>query len=152
VIVGPNGSGKAILLNCRVGWTLVLRVLASPIILANTVFTTDLRVAKRVKPLLLITAISSVATLTVAYVLLPTTGTPAGTAHAGLRASPPRQTRRLPRRRLVRELADREGPPLPFAGVLAERPFVPVRLREELPRRLRPDPASQIQGPQSNPR
>src|SRR3989304_4536703 len=54
--------------------TLILLVLASPIILANTVFTTDLRVAKRVKPLLLITAISSVATLTVAYVLLPTTG------------------------------------------------------------------------------
>jgi len=54
--------------------TLILLVLASPIILVNTVFTTDLRVAKRVKPLLIITAISSVATLSVAYVLLPTTG------------------------------------------------------------------------------
>ena len=42
--------------------TLILLVLASPIILANTVFTTDLRVAKRVKPLLLITTISSVVT------------------------------------------------------------------------------------------
>ena len=54
--------------------TLILLVLASPIILANTVFTTDLRVAKRVKPLLIVTAISSVATLTVAYVLLPAFG------------------------------------------------------------------------------
>jgi len=54
--------------------TLILLVLASPIILVNTVFTTDLRVAKRVKPLLLITAMSSAATLTLAYLLLPTTG------------------------------------------------------------------------------
>ncbi len=54
--------------------TLLLLVLASPIILMNTIFTTDLRVARRVKALFLITAFSSVATLVLAYVLLPSTG------------------------------------------------------------------------------
>lgn len=51
--------------------TLLLLVLASPIILVNTIFTTDLRAAKRIKPLLIIATLSSGSTLLADYILLP---------------------------------------------------------------------------------
>jgi O-antigen/teichoic acid export membrane protein len=53
---------------------LVLLALASPVILANAVFTTHLRVDKRISPILWIVAASSVATILLALVLLPIWG------------------------------------------------------------------------------
>ena len=64
--------------------TLVLLALASPLILVNSVFTTHLRVAKRVRPLVGIMAISSGATLLLAYGLLPLWGIVGAAAAFGL--------------------------------------------------------------------
>src|SRR2546421_8046248 len=50
-------------------------VFASPVILLTSVYTTDLRVGKRVRPIFYITAISSTFTLLAAYLLLPSMGT-----------------------------------------------------------------------------
>ena len=49
-------------------------VFASPVILLTSVYTTDLRVGKRVRPIFYITAISSAFTLLAAYLLLPSMG------------------------------------------------------------------------------
>lgn len=54
--------------------TLILLALTSPLLLLNTIFTTNLRIAKRLRPLLGISVAASVATLALAYVLLPTLG------------------------------------------------------------------------------
>src|SRR5207245_8795820 len=53
---------------------LLLMVFASPVILLTSVYTTDLRVGKRVRPIFYITAISSAFTLLAAYLLLPSMG------------------------------------------------------------------------------
>src|SRR3989441_392152 len=54
--------------------SLLLMVFASPVILLTSVYTTDLRVGKRVRPIFYITAISSAFTLLAAYLLLPSMG------------------------------------------------------------------------------
>lgn len=54
--------------------TLVLLSLAGPLVLVNTIFTTDLRVAKRVRGLFAITAVSTLVTLVLAWLLLPGIG------------------------------------------------------------------------------
>jgi O-antigen/teichoic acid export membrane protein len=54
--------------------SLLLMVFASPVILLTSIYTTDLRVAKRVRPIFYITTISSAFTLVAAYVLLPIMG------------------------------------------------------------------------------
>ena len=54
--------------------SLLLMVFASPVILLTSVYTTDLRVGKRVRPIFYITAISSGFTLLAAYLLLPSMG------------------------------------------------------------------------------
>src|SRR5207245_8940801 len=53
---------------------LLLMVFASPVILLTSVYTTDLRVGKRFRPIFYITAISSAFTLLAAYLLLPSMG------------------------------------------------------------------------------
>ena len=63
---------------------LVLLALASPLILANSVFTTHLRVAKRIRPLFGIMAVSSGATLLLAFGLLPLWGIEGAAAAFGL--------------------------------------------------------------------
>ena len=54
--------------------TLVLLALASPLILANYVFVTHLRVDKRVRPIFWVTTLASAATLVLAFALLPVWG------------------------------------------------------------------------------
>lgn len=54
--------------------SLLLMVFASPVILLTSIYTTDLRVAKQVRPIFYITTISSVFTLVAAYFLLPSIG------------------------------------------------------------------------------
>jgi len=54
--------------------TLVLLALASPILLASSILATELRVAKRVRPLFMMTAIAMAVTLVSAYALLPVVG------------------------------------------------------------------------------
>jgi O-antigen/teichoic acid export membrane protein len=53
---------------------LVLLALASPIMLVTGIFSSDLQVAKRVKPIFTVTAISLGVTLAVAYLALPSWG------------------------------------------------------------------------------
>src|SRR2546427_12640869 len=54
--------------------SLLLMVFASPVILLTSVYTTDLRVGKRVRPIFYITSLSSAFTLLAADLLLPSMG------------------------------------------------------------------------------
>lgn len=53
---------------------LVILALASPLLLANYVFATELRVAKRIRPLFAITVVASVVILLLAFAVLPVWG------------------------------------------------------------------------------
>jgi O-antigen/teichoic acid export membrane protein len=64
--------------------TFVLLALTSPLILANNVFTTELRVAKRIRPLFAIMVLASASTLLLAYVFLPIWGIAGGAGAFGL--------------------------------------------------------------------
>lgn len=69
-ILNLFGSGYS-----REGYeTLVLLALASPLILATQIYTTELRIYKRVIPIFWVTAVTSVVTVVVAVLLLPTMG------------------------------------------------------------------------------
>jgi len=61
---------------------LVLLSLASPVILANNVFATDLRVAKRIRPLFGITFVVSAVVLLLAFALLPVWGIGGAAGHS----------------------------------------------------------------------
>ena len=64
--------------------SLVILALASPLVLANNVFMTRLRVSKRVRPLFVIVAATSAASIVLAYAFLPMWGIAGAAAAFGL--------------------------------------------------------------------